>query len=64
MDFPIVRTKRFTVKPMSAEEAILQMNLLHHNFFVFRNSEDDALSIVYQRKAGGYGLIVTGDGDD
>lgn len=38
------------------------MNLLDHNFFVFRNSDDDSLSIVYQRKAGGYGLIVTDEG--
>ncbi len=58
-EFPIVRTKRFSVKPMSAEEAILQMNLLDHNFFVFRSSEDDSLCIVYKRKSGGYGLIVT-----
>lgn len=58
-EFNIVRTKRFAVKPMSPEEAILQMNLLDHNFFVFRNSDDDSLSIAYQRKAGGYGLIVT-----
>lgn len=57
-EFPIVRTKHFAVKPMSAEEAILQMNLLGHSFFVFRNSDDDSLAIVYQRKAGGYGLIV------
>ena len=60
-EFNIVRTKRFAVKPMSAEEAILQMNLLNHDFFVFRDSENDCLSIVYQRKAGGYGLIVTDD---
>ena len=58
-EFNIVRTKRFSVKPMSPEEAILQMNLLDHTFFVVRNSEDDSLSIVYQRKNGGYGLIVT-----
>ena len=58
-EFDIVRTKRFAVKPMSAEEAILQMNLLDHSFFVFRSSEDDSLCIVYQRKNGGYGLIVT-----
>ena len=58
-EFPIFRTKRFSVKPMSAEEAILQMNLLDHNFFVFRSSEDDSLCIVYKRKSGGYGLIVT-----
>ena len=58
-EFQIARTKRFAVKPMSPEEAILQMNLLDHSFFVFRNSEDDSLCIVYQRKNGGYGLIVT-----
>ena len=58
-EFQIVRTKRFAVKPMSPEEAILQMNLLAHDFFVFRNSEDESLCIVYQRKNGGYGLIVT-----
>ena len=60
-EFNIVRTKRFAVKPMSTEEAILQMNLLNHDFFVYRNSEDDSLCIVYQRKNGGYGLIVTDD---
>ena len=58
-EFNIVRTKRFAVKPMSTEEAILQMNLLNHDFFVFRKSDDNSLCIVYQRKNGGYGLIVT-----
>ena len=58
-EFNIVRTKRFAVKPMSAEEAILQMNLLGHSFFVYRDSESESLCIVYQRKNGGYGLIVT-----
>ena len=57
-DFKIVRSKRFSIKPMSAEEAILQMNLLGHEFFVFRNMDaDDAISVVYQRRQGGYGLI-------
>ena len=60
-EFDIVRTKRFAVKPMSPEEAILQMNLLDHDFFVFRGAEDGALSIVYRRKNGGYGLIETGE---
>ena len=60
-EFEIVRSKRFSVKPMSPEEAILQMNLLNHNFFVFRDSENESLSIVYQRKNGGYGLIVADD---
>ena len=60
--FDIVRTKHIAVKPMSSEEAIMQMNLLDHDFFVFRNMED-VISIVYRRKNGGYGLIET-DGLD
>jgi putative sigma-54 modulation protein len=57
-EFKIVRNKRFSIKPMSAEEAILQMNLLDHEFFVFRNMDaDDAVAVVYKRKQGGYGLI-------
>ena len=62
-EFNIVRTKRFSVKPMSPEEAILQMNLLDHSFFIFRSVDSDALSIVYRRKKGGYGLIET-DAED
>ena len=58
-EYHVVRTKTFPIKPMTQDEAILQMNLLGHSFFVFRNSDDDSLSIVYQRKNGGYGLIVT-----
>lgn len=60
-EFDIVKTKRFTVKPMSPEEAILQMNLLQHDFFVFRDVDDNTLSVVYRRKHGGYGLIETDD---
>ena len=57
-EFKVIRSKRFSIKPMSAEEAILQMNLLEHEFFVFRNSEEDeAISVVYKRKDGGYGII-------
>ena len=57
-EFKIVRSKRFPIKPMSPEEAILQMNLLEHEFFVFRNEQEDgAISVVYRRKNGGYGLI-------
>ncbi|MCL2151823.1 MAG: ribosome-associated translation inhibitor RaiA [Oscillospiraceae bacterium] len=59
-DFKIVRTKMFPVKPMTPEEAVLQMNLLEHEFFVFKNQDhDDAFSIVYKRKQGDYGLIET-----
>ncbi len=57
-EFDVVRTKRVTVKPMSTEEAILQMNLLGHDFFVYRN-ENNVISIVYRRKNGGYGLLET-----
>ncbi|HHT62363.1 MAG: ribosome hibernation-promoting factor, HPF/YfiA family [Bacillota bacterium] len=53
----IVRTKRFAFKPMPVEEAILQMNLLGHNFFVFSNAETDEVNVVYKRKDGNYGLI-------
>ena len=54
----IVRRKRFPIKPMSVEEAILQMDLLEHTFFVFRDvAADGAVSVVYRRKNGGYGLI-------
>jgi putative sigma-54 modulation protein len=59
-DFEIVRVKRFAFKPMTPEEAILQMNLLHHSFFVFRNVEGGAFSVVYNRGDGGYGLIEEG----
>jgi len=59
-DFKIVRSKMFSVKPMTPEEAVLQMNLLEHVFFVFKNQDrDDAFSIVYKRKQGDYGLIET-----
>ena len=59
-EFKIVRSKMFSVKPMTPEEAVLQMNLLEHEFFVFKNqSRDDAFSIVYKRKQGDYGLIET-----
>ena len=53
-----IRTKSFPVKPMSVEEAILQMNLLEHQFYVFRDAETEEVCVVYCRKNGGYGLIV------
>ncbi|MBC8590060.1 ribosome hibernation-promoting factor, HPF/YfiA family [Wansuia hejianensis] len=53
----LVRRKRFNLKPMSHEEAILQMELLRHNFFVFLDADTDDVSIVYRRKDGDYGLI-------
>jgi putative sigma-54 modulation protein len=53
----IVRTKQFAVKPMNAEEAVLQLELVGHDFFVFRNADSDEVNIVYRRRQGGYGLI-------
>lgn len=53
----IVKTKQFLVKPMDGEEAVLQMELLGHDFFIFQNSESQRLSVVYRRRDGHYGLI-------
>ena len=53
----IVRTKRFAIKPMSSEEAVLQMDLLGHDFFVFSNDKSGAVNVVYKRKDGNFGLI-------
>ena len=56
--FEIIRTKKFNMKPMTREEAILQMNLLDHQFYFFRNADNDNIhAVVYKRAAGGYGLI-------
>lgn len=56
-EIKIIRTKKFAVKPMDAEEACVQMELLGHNFFVFRNAETDEVNVVYKRKGNTYGLI-------
>ena len=53
----IVKTKRFAIKPMDAEEACVQMELLGHNFYVFRNAATDEVNVVYKRKGNTYGLI-------
>ena len=60
--FDIIRVKEFPMKPMTREEAILQMNLLEHNFFAFRDEENrGAFAVVYKRNDGGYGLIENAD---
>ena len=56
-EFKVIKKKRFQIKPMSVEEAILQMNLLGHNFFVFKNNETDEMNVVYKRKDSNYALI-------
>ncbi|PLR82571.1 ribosomal subunit interface protein [Bacillus canaveralius] len=56
-DLEVVRQKSFDLKPMDSEEAILQMNMLGHSFYVFTNAETNLTNVVYKRKDGRYGLI-------
>lgn len=56
-EISIIRSKKFAMKPMDPEEACVQMELLGHNFFVFRNSETEEVNVVYKRKGNTYGLI-------
>ena len=56
-DIEIVKTKKFYVKPMTPEEAVLQMNLLGHNFFIFKDSHSNEMCVVYKRKDGKYAII-------
>lgn len=56
-EIKIVRTKKFDIKPMYAEDACIQMELTGHNFFVFCNAETDQVNVVYKRKGNTYGLI-------
>ena len=56
-EFELVRTKTIPVKPQSVDEAILQMNLLGHQFYMFRNAANESVAVVYRREDGGYGLI-------
>ena len=53
----IVKIKKFNIKPMSTEEAILQMELVEHNFFVFKDCDTDNVNVIYKRKDGNYGLL-------
>ncbi len=56
-DYDVIREKTISLKPQSVEEAILQMNLLGHQFYMFLNAETDEINVVYKRNATGYGLI-------
>ena len=61
-ELEIVRVKNFRFAPMTREEAVLQMNLLEHNFFAFRDADNgDAFAVVYRRNDGGYGIIEDGE---
>ncbi len=61
-DGTVVRTKRFTMKPMLVDEAIDQMQLVGHEFFLFRNVDEDELNVLYRRRDGSYGLLAPADG--
>ena len=61
LDYPVVKKKRFVVKPMDVQEAIMEMNLLNHNFFVFRDAQTEEVEVVYRRDDGHYGLIEPGN---
>ena len=63
-EYKVVKVKKFAFKPMDVEEAILQMNMLNHEFFVFNNAESGEINIVYKRKDGNYGLIEQGADDE
>lgn len=56
-EYSVVKTKSFPVKPMEIDEAILQMNMLGHEFYMFRNAEDNEINVVYKRNNGDYGVI-------
>ena len=58
VNFDVVRTKKFAVKPMDVDDAITQMELLGHNFFLFMNAENDSMNVLYRRNDGTYGLLV------
>ena len=56
-EYEVVRSKRFPVKPLDVEEAILQMNMVGHQFYMYRNAETGEINVVYRRKDGTYGLL-------
>ena len=58
-DMVVVKRKKFDLLPMSVDEAVLQMEMLEHNFYVFLNMETDGIGVVYKRQAGDYGLLET-----
>ncbi len=60
-DFGVVKTKQFRVTPMDVQEAILQMNLLGHDFFMFRNAETGEINVVYKRNDNKYGVLEPKD---
>ena len=60
-EYEIVRKKKFPVKPISIDDAILEMNMIGHKFYMFRNEKTNEINLVYIRKDGKYGLLVPDD---
>ncbi len=60
-DYEVIRYKNFRMKPMNVEEAILQMNLLDHTFFMFKNADTGSVNVVYKREEGNYAVLVPED---
>ena len=63
-EYRIVRSKKFSMKPMDVEEAILQMNMVDHEFYMFRNSDTEEINVVYKRGNDTYGLIEPGEDEE
>ena len=61
LEYKVLRTKHFSVKPMSVDEAILEMNMVGHTFYMFKNDTDGNFNVVYVRKDGKYGLLIPKD---
>ncbi len=57
-NYHLIREKHFVVKPATVDEAILQMNMLGHNFYLFRDADSDEVNVVYARKDGSYGVLI------
>ena len=64
VEYKIARTKKVPVKPMHIEEAILQMDMLGHQFYMFRDAETEEIAVVYKRHNGGYGLLEPNEDDE
>lgn len=58
LEYQLIRTKHFSVRPMTVDEAILEMNMVGHDFYIFKNASDGTFNVVYIRKDGKYGLLV------
>ena len=60
-EYDLVRTKKFPVKPISLDEAILELNMIGHSFYMFRNEKTNEINVVYKRNDGKYGVLVPDD---